>query len=123
EERYLMAQFARFPEEAARLDLDPNEIQDPDHRAAFELLRAGERPGPRFPAHLAALVAALGASAPSPADEGDVTRAIAMAVVGIREKNLRRRMREVQAALLRGSGDVGQLMDELAAAGDELTRL
>ena len=122
-ERYLMAQLARFPEEAARLDLDPKELQDPDHRAAYELLRAGERPGPRFPAHLAALIAALGASAPSPSDEGDVTKAIAMAVVGIREKNLRRRMKEVQAALLRGSGDVGQLMDELTTLGDDLARL
>jgi len=122
-ERYLMAQLARFPEEAARLDLDPKELQDPDHRAAFELLRAGERPGPRFPAHLAAVMAALGASAPSPSDEGDVTRAIAMAVVGIREKNLRRRMGEVQAALLRGSEDVGQLMDELTTLGDDLARL
>jgi DNA primase len=122
-ERYLMAQLARFPEEAARLDLDPMELVEPDHRAVLELLRAGERPGPRFPAHLAAVVAALGASAPPPADEGDVARAISMAVMRVREENLRRRMGEVKAALLRGSGDVGQLMDELTTLGDDLARL
>jgi DNA primase len=122
-ERYLMAQLARFPEEATHLDLDPMELTEPEHRAVFELLRAGERPGPRFPAHLAAAVAALGASAPSPADEGDVARGISMAVMRVREENLRRRMGEVQAELLRGSGDVGRLIDELTALGDDLTRL
>ena len=122
-ERYLMAQLIRFPEEAARLDLEPDELQEPDHRAVYALLRSGERPGPRFPAHLAAVVAALGASSPPPVDEGDAARATVLAAMRVREENLRRRMGEVQAALLRGSGDASLLMDELVALGDDLAKL
>ncbi len=46
-----------------------------------------------------------------------------MAAVRVREENLRRRMGEVQAALLRGSGDVPQLIDELTTLGDDLANL
>jgi len=122
-ERYLMAQLLQFPEEATRLDLDPAEIRDVDHRAIYELLRSGERPGPRYPAQLAAVIAALGASAPTRVEEDHAARAIEMAALRLREENLRLGMGEVQAALLRGSGDVGALMDQLAGIRDELAWL
>ncbi|MDE3103332.1 MAG: toprim domain-containing protein, partial [Chloroflexota bacterium] len=122
-ERYLMAQLLRFPEEAARLDLDPAEIADPDHRAIYELLRSGERPSPRYPARLAAAVAALGASTPQPVDEDHAARGIEMAAMRLRAENVRRRMGEVRAALNRGNGDVGELMDELASLTERLAGL
>ncbi|MDE3112863.1 MAG: toprim domain-containing protein, partial [Chloroflexota bacterium] len=122
-ERYLMAQLLQFPEEAARLDLAPTEIADPDHRAIYELLRAGERPGPRYPARLAAVAAALGASTPTPADEDHATRGIEMAAMRLRAENVRRRLGEVRAAMNRGSGDVGELMDELASLTERLAGL
>lgn len=83
-------------------------------------MRSGERPGPGYPAHLAAAVAVLGASASMPVDEDHAARAIEMVALRLREENLRGRMGEVQAALLRGSGDVGGLMDQLVAIGDDL---
>jgi DNA primase len=122
-ERYLMAQLLRFPEEAARLDLDPEELGDPDHRAIFELLRSGERPGPRYPARSAAVAAALSALPLEPVDEDHAARATAMLALRLRAENVRRRMGEVQAALLRGSGDVGGLMDRLTTLRDELAWL
>ncbi|MEK7860181.1 MAG: hypothetical protein AAB284_02365, partial [Chloroflexota bacterium] len=122
-ERYLMAQLVQFPEEAARLDLDPDELVDPDHRAILAILRAGERPGPRYPAPLAAVVAALGASTPEPVDEDHAARAIEMLALRLRAENVRRRMGEVQAELLRGSGEVGALMDELTILRDQLAWL
>lgn len=122
-ERYLMAQLLQFPEEAARLDLDPEELADPDHRAIFQLLRAGERPGPGLPAQLAAVVAALGASTPQPVDVDHAARAVERLALRLRAENVRRRMSGVQAALLRGSGDVGGLMDELTTLSDELAWL
>ncbi len=122
-ERYLMAQLLQFPEEAARLDLDPDELADPDHRAIFAMLHAGERPGPRYPARLAAVVAALGASSPEPVDVDHAARAIEMLALRLRAENVRRRMGEVQAELLRGSGDVDGLMDELTTLRDELAWL
>ncbi|MBI2324400.1 MAG: DNA primase [Chloroflexi bacterium] len=122
-ERYLMAQLIQFPEEAARLDLDPDELVDPDHRAILAMLRAGERPGPRYPARLAAVVAALGASTPEPVDEDHAARAIEMLALRLRAENVRRRMGEVQAELLRGSGEVGALMDELTILRDQLAWL
>jgi DNA primase len=122
-ERYLMAQLIQFPEEAARLDLDPEEFSDPDHRAIYELLRSGERSGPRYPAQLAAVTAALGASTPPPVDEDHAVRAIEQLALRLRAENVRRRMGDVQAALLRGSGDVGDLMDRLTTLRDELAWL
>ena len=122
-ERYLVAQLLQFPEEAAHLDLDPEELADPDHRAIFELLRAGERPGPRYPAQLAAVAAALGASTPEPVDVGHAARAVELLALRLRAENVRRRMSGVQAELLRGSGDVGGLMDELTTLRDELAWL
>ncbi|MBM4435133.1 MAG: DNA primase [Chloroflexi bacterium] len=122
-ERYLMAQLLQFPEEAAHLDLDPEELADPDHRAIFELIRAGERPGPRYPARLAALAAALGASTPQPVDEDHAARAVEMLALRLRAENVRRRMSGVQAELLRGSGEVGTLMDRLTVLRDDLAWL
>ena len=122
-ERYLVAQLLQFPEEAARLDLDPDELADPDHRAIFDLLRAGERPGPRYPARLAAIAAALGASTPEPVNEDHAARAVEMLALRLRAENVRRRMSEVQAELLRGSGDTDVLMDELTTLRDRLAWL
>ena len=119
-ERYLVAQLLQFPQEAARLDLEPGELHDPDHRAVFEMLRSGERPGPRYPAHLADVIAAIGASAPPPLDEDHAARNIALTALRLREGNLRRRMGEIRAGLARGSGESGGLMDELALVMDEL---
>ncbi len=122
-ERYLMAQLVQFPEEAAHLDLDPDELVDPDHRAILELFRAGERPGPRFPDHLAAVVAALGAQAPAPVEEEHAARAIEMAALKVREEHVRRQLGEQRAALARASasgGDVGGLAHEVARLGEEL---
>ena len=118
-----MAQLIRSPEEAARLDLEPADLADPDHRAIFAMLRAGERPGPRYPAHLAAVVAALGASAPQPVAEDHAARAIEILAQRLRAENVRRRMGEVQAELLRGTGDVGGLMDEMSELKDRLAGL
>lgn len=121
-ERYLMAQLLKFPEEAARVHLDPTDLADADHRAIYELLRTGDRPGPGYPARLAAVASALGAEAPSPEDEDHAARGIDMAAARLRAENVRRRMGEVRAALNRGSGDVGALMDELASLTEELAR-
>jgi len=122
-ERYLMAQLVQFPEEAGRFELDPENLTDPDLRAIFELLRAGERPGPRYPAQLAAVAAALGASAPQPSDEDQAVRAIEMAAQRLRDRNLRQRIEEKRAARARGDGDIGGLDAEIDRLTDELTRL
>jgi DNA primase len=122
-ERYLMAQLLQFPEEAARSELDPEDFTDPDHRAIFELLRAGERPGPRYPAPLAAVAAALGASTPQPVDEDQAVRAIEQVSQRLRDRNLRRRIEEKRAARARGDGDIGGLDAEIDRLTDELTRL
>jgi DNA primase len=122
-ERYVVAQLLQFPEEAARIELGPEDFTDPDHRAIFELLRAGERPGPRYPAPLAAVAAALGASAPQPADEDQAVRAIEQGSQRLRDRNLRRWIDEKRAARARGEGDIGGLDAEIDRLTDELTRL
>ncbi len=122
-ERYLVAQLLQFPEEAARSVLDPDDFTDPDHRAIFELLRAGERPGPRYPAQLAAFAAALGASTPQPVDEDQAARAIEQVSQRLRDRNLRRWIEEKRAARARGDDDIGGLDAEIDRLTDELTRL
>jgi DNA primase len=123
-ERYLMALLIRFPEEAARIDLAPSDLDDPDFRAILETLRAGKHPPSDLPAHLAAKVAALGAIAPELEGEGDVVQAIEIAALGLRERNLRRRLKHAQGALARANGgDVGGLDQEVAELADELTEL
>ena len=72
-ERSVMAQLVSFPEEAARVDLAPEDLVGEDHRAISEHLRA-KRPTSDLPAHLAAIVAALGAMGAEPPSEVDAAR-------------------------------------------------
>src|SRR5438309_3783700 len=92
-ERYVMALLIRFPEEAARTELAPGDLDDPDHRAMLQWLKAGKHPTSDLPAHLAAKAAALGAAAPELEGEVDVAQAVEIAALGLRERNLRRRMK------------------------------
>ena len=118
-ERYLMAQLTKFPEEAARLDLDPADLSDPDHRAIFEQLRGGHSTAD-LPAHLAATAATLGAYAPEPGSAADAGREIEIVALRLREGNLRRRFVDVRAALARGDGDVGGLDEEVSRLAHDL---
>ena len=123
-ERYLMALLIRFPEEAARIELDPGDLDDPDHRAMVQLLKAGKHPTSDLPAHLAAKAAALGVSAPELEGEDDVAQAVEIAALGLRERNLRRRMKNAQGQLARGNGgDVGTVDGEVAQLANELAEL
>lgn len=123
-ERYLMALLIRFPEEAARIDLAPSDLDDPDLRLLFEQLKAGKHPVSDLPAHLAATVAALGAAAPEPEDEADAVPAIEIAALSLRERNLRRRLKEAQGQLARGTdGDGGAVSEEVAQLAEALTEL
>ena len=123
-ERYLMALLIRFPEEAARAELDPGDLDDPDHRAIFEWLKAGKHPISDLPAHLAAKGAADGAFAPELEGEVDVAQAIETAALGLRERNLRRRLKVAQGQLARANGgDVGAVDGEVAQLANELAEL
>jgi DNA primase len=123
-ERYLMALLIRFPEEAARTDFDPGDLDDPDHRAMFDWLKAGKHPTSDLPAHLAAKAAAVGAFAPELEGEVDVAQAIEIAVLALRERNLRRRLKVAQGQLARANGgDAGAVDGEVAHLADELTEL
>jgi DNA primase len=123
-ERYLMALLTRFPEEAARTELAPGDLDDPDNRAMFELLKAGKHPTSDLPAHLAAKAAALGASAPELEGEVDVAEAIEIAALALRERNLRRRMKVAQGQLARANGgDAGAVDGEVAQLANELSEL
>lgn len=119
-ERFVMAQLVQFPEEAARVDLAPDDLSDPEHRAIFEHLR-GKRPTVDFPAHLAATVAALGATGAEPASEADAGRALEIAALRLRVQNLRQRLLEARGKLARATGgDVGAPDDEAARLVEEL---
>src|SRR5436309_3123522 len=123
-ERYLMALLIRFPEEAARTELAPGDLDDPDHRAMLEYLKAGKHPTSDLPAHLAAKAAALGASAPELEGEEDVAQAVEIAALGLRERNVRRRMKNAQGQLARANGgDVGAVDGEVAQLANELAEL
>ena len=123
-ERYLMALLIRFPEEAARTDLAPGDLDDPDHRAMFNWLKAGKHSTSDLPAHLAAKAAALGATAPEPEGEVDAVQAIEIAALALRERNLRRRLKDAQGELARGNGGgVGAVDGEVAQLANELTEL
>jgi DNA primase len=123
-ERYLMALLIRFPEEAAHTGLVPGDLDDPDHRAMFEWLRAGKHPTSDLPAHLAAKAAALGLSAPEPEGGVDVAQAIETAALALRERNLRRRMKTAQGQLARANGgDAGVVDGEVAQLAGELAEL
>src|SRR5438445_4937072 len=122
--RYLMALLTRFSEEAARADLDLSDLDDPDLRALYDQLQAGEHPTSDLPAHLAAVVAALGASAPEFGDEVEPGQAIEIAALSLREWNLRRRLQAAGARLRRGEGGDGSVLDgEIAQLADQLTEL
>ena len=114
-----MAQLTKFPEEAARLDLDPADLSDPDHRAIFEQLRVG-RSTADLPAHLAATAATLGAYAPEPGSGADPGHEIEIVALRLREGSLRRRFVDVRAALARGDGDVGGLDEEVSRLAHDL---
>lgn len=119
-ERSVMAQLVQFPEEAARVDLASEDLSDQDHRAIFEHLRA-KRPTADFPAHLAALVAALGAPGAEPASEVDAARKLEILALVLKEQNLRRRLGEARGKLARTTeGDVGALDDEVARLAEEI---
>jgi DNA primase len=120
-ERYLMAQLIKFPEEAARLDLDPADLADPAHRAIFEQLRGGQSTAD-LPAHLAATAATLGANAPEPGtgSEADPGHEIEIVALRLREGNLRRRLDEVRATFARADGDVGGLDEEVSRLARDL---
>jgi DNA primase len=123
-ERYLMALLIRFPEEAAHIELAPGDLDDPDNRAMLEWLKAGKHPTSDLPAHLAAKAAALGVSAPEPEGEVDVAQAIEIAVLALRERNLRRRMKAAQGQLARANGgDVGAVDGEVARLANELAEV
>ena len=120
-ERYLMAQLIKFPEEAARCDLDPADLADPVHRAIFEQLRGGQSTAD-LPAHLAATAATLGANAPEPGlgSEADPGHEIEIVALRLREGNLRRRLDEVRATFARADGDVGGLDEEVSRLARDL---
>jgi DNA primase len=123
-ERYLMALLIRFPEEAARTELAPGDLDDPDNRAIYDSLKAGKHSTSDLPAHLAAKAAAHGATAPELEGEVDVVGAIEIAVLALRERNLRRRMKNAQGQLARGNGgDVGAVDGEVARLANELAEL
>src|SRR5438270_555128 len=97
---------------------------DTDHRAMLELLKAGKHPTSDLPAHLAAKAAALGASAPELEGEEDVAQAVEIAALGLRERNVRRRMKNAQGQLARANGgDVGAVDGEVAQLANELAAL
>ena len=118
-ERYLMAQLTKFPEEAARLDLDPADLADPDHRAIFEQLAGGGSTAD-LPAHLAATAATLSAYAPEPGSGIDPGHEIGIVALRLREGNLRQRFLDVRAALARADGDVGALDEEVGRLARDL---
>ena len=121
-----MALLTRFPDEAARVDLGPGDFSDPDFGALFSRLSSGEHSTSDLPAHLAAIAAALGASAPEHADEFDAGQAIEIAALKLREQNLRRQLRDTREKLARaGEGDVGTPdgdVEDLASRLNELMK-
>ena len=119
-ERSVMAQLVQFPEEAARVDLVPDDLSDQDHRAIFEHLRA-KRPTTDFPAHLAAMVAALGATGAEPASEADAARKLEILALRLKEQNLRRLWDDGRGKLARTpEADAGPLRAEVERLGEEI---
>ncbi len=121
QERYVMALLTRFPEEIARVDLEPDDLADPDLRDLLTHLQAGERPSSDLPAHLAAIAAALGASAHEPSDEMDPGQAIEIAAQRLRVQRLRDRLGEARARLARADDhDVTELAVEVERLATDL---
>ena len=121
QERYVMALLVRFPEEIARVDLEPDDLVDPDLRALLTHLQTGDRSLSDLPAQLAATAAALSASAQGPGEEADPGQAIEIAAQRLRVQRLRDRLEHVRAELARvGDGDVGKLALEVEQLATEL---
>jgi DNA primase len=121
QERYVMALLVRFPEEIARVDLEPDDLVDPDLRALLTHLQTGDRSLSDLPAQLAATAAALSASAQGPGEEADPGQAIEIAAQRLRVQRLRGRLEHVRAELARvGDGDVGKLALEVEQLATEL---
>ena len=117
-----MALLTRFPEEIARVDLEPSDLVDPDLRALLTHLQAGKRPSSDMPAHLAAVTAALSAYAQELGEDAEPGQAIEMAAQRLRVKRLQERLGEKRAALARAEdGDVAELAVEVEQLATELT--
>lgn len=122
QERYVMALLTRFPEEIARVDLDPDDLVDPDLRALLIHLQAGERPTSDLPANLAAIAAALSATAQGPSEEADPGQAIEIAVQRLRVQRLRDRLEQVRAELASAKEeDLQELALEVDRLATEMT--
>jgi DNA primase len=126
-ERYVVAQLLRFPDQARRLELSPEDVGDPDLRTLFELVRRGERPE-RYPEAMAALRAELLTEVEEPASVDDVVTAVEQAALRVRERHLRRRLEEARAGLAREPRDVrlaatiADLVGDLARVTESLDR-
>jgi DNA primase len=121
QERYVMALLVRFPEEIARVDLEPSDLVDPGLRALLTHLQAGDRSPSDLPAHLAAVAAALSASAQGPGEEADPGQAIEIAAQRLRVQRLRDRLEQVRAELARArDGEMGTLAVEVERLATEL---
>jgi DNA primase len=122
QERYVMALLTRFPEEIARVDLDPDDLVDPDLRALLIHLQAGDRTPSDLPAHLAAISAALSATAQGPSEEADPGQAIEIAVQRLRVQRLRDRLEQVRAELAAAKDeDLQELAQEVDRLATEMT--
>ena len=122
QERYVMALLTRFPEEIARVDLDPDDLVDPDLRALLIHLQAGDRSPSELPAHLAAIAAALSATAQGPSEEADPGQAIEIAVQRLRVQRLRDRLEQVRAELAAAKDeDLQELAQEVDRLATEMT--
>ena len=126
-ERYVVAQLLRFPDQARRLELSPEDVSDPDLRSLFELIRRGER-AERYPEALAPLRAELLSEVEEPASAEELVTAVEQAALRVRERRLRRRLEEARAALSREPGNVTlaatitELVGDLARVTESLDR-
>ncbi len=116
-ERYVVAQLLRFPDQARRLELSPEDVSDPDLRSLFELVRSGERPD-RYPEALAALRAELLTEVVEPASVDELVTALEQAALRVRERRLRRRLEEARAALAREPHHAGLVTTIADLVGD-----
>jgi DNA primase len=126
-ERYVVAQLLRFPDQARRIELSPEDVSDPELRSLYELIRATERVE-RYPEALATLRAELLSEADGAASYEEVVTAVEQAALRVRERRLRRRLEETRAALSREPADarlagmVADLVGDLARVTEALDR-
>lgn len=120
QERYVMALLTRFPEEIARVDLVPDDLETPELRDLLKHLQSGDRPLSDLPAHLAATAAALGAFAPELGEESDPGQVIDYAARRLRVQTLRDRLGEARARLARATDrEASDLSEEVERLGAE----